>query len=249
MGNSSSKKKSKAGGSGSLLSPAGPIFVSHSNTSTSSSSSSSSSSSRKNEPDEEFVPNCVPLGLYPECHWDLRTIRKMVKNGQIAPIVKGDSEASDLTADLDECPICMLSYQDLNHTSCCKQIMCSECFLQLKPPTGPSHCPFCNKDVLEVTYSTKSKEEREQDLQEKQAAKEAQERAHKIEEEMYEERRKSSAALLINTSSSNLSEDYSSPPSVPDFSYDDIVQLENLTDAQREDMLLQLAMQMSLAES
>lgn len=107
MGNSSSKKKNKGAVSSPYLLSPGPVPVPYNNTSTSS-SSSSSSSSRKNEPDEEVVPNCIPLGLYPECHWDLRTIRKMVKNGQIAPIVKGDSEASDLTADLDECPICML---------------------------------------------------------------------------------------------------------------------------------------------
>ena len=110
MGNSASKKKSKAGGASVSRHtyPSGPLY-SHSSSPSLSTTSSSSSSSFKVEPeDDEVVANCVPVGLYPECHWSLKAIRKMVQNQQIAPIVKGDSEVSDLTVDLDECPICML---------------------------------------------------------------------------------------------------------------------------------------------
>lgn len=88
-----------------------------------------------------------------------------------------------LYKDADECPICFLSYPPyLNHTRCCGQEICSECFVQIKradphypeghgensdnpspepqsedQPSGqlisePACCPFCQQSELGVTY-------------------------------------------------------------------------------------------------
>ena len=56
-------------------------------------------------PQQRQVKNCVPLGLYPECSWDLNILKKHIGNKNLAPIFKGTDQ--NLT-DLEECPICFL---------------------------------------------------------------------------------------------------------------------------------------------
>lgn len=79
-----------------------------------------------------------------------------------------------------ECPICFLYYPPyLNHTRCCDQPICSECFVQIKRPdphfpenhgdeenqnpesnpeaaemliSEPATCPYCQQPELGVTY-------------------------------------------------------------------------------------------------
>ncbi|ERT00542.1 hypothetical protein HMPREF1624_03915 [Sporothrix schenckii ATCC 58251] len=49
------------------------------------------------------------------------------------PYVNGQPIEVFLYKDADECPICFLSYPPyLNHTRCCDQAICSECFVQIK---------------------------------------------------------------------------------------------------------------------
>ncbi|CAK7241305.1 MAG: SNF1-interacting protein [Sporothrix thermara] len=49
------------------------------------------------------------------------------------PYVNGQPIEVFLYKDADECPICFLSYPPyLNHTRCCGQEICSECFVQIK---------------------------------------------------------------------------------------------------------------------
>ncbi|KAM0212594.1 hypothetical protein ACHAPA_002939 [Fusarium lateritium] len=99
------------------------------------------------------------------------------------PFVNGQPLEVFLYKDADECPICFLTYPPhLNHTRCCDQPICSECFVQIKrtdphlpehhpngeardpneglnpddPPemliSEPSACPYCQQPEFGVTY-------------------------------------------------------------------------------------------------
>ncbi|KAJ6546504.1 zf-C3HC4 type zinc finger protein [Mycena vulgaris] len=61
-----------------------------------------------------------------------------------------------------ECPICFLYYPpNINHSRCCDQAICTECFVQIKrsePTTThlvsePAACPYCVQDNFGVVYS------------------------------------------------------------------------------------------------
>jgi hypothetical protein len=61
-----------------------------------------------------------------------------------------------------ECPICFLYYPpNINHSRCCDQAICSECFVQLKrtEPTvthmvsEPACCPFCVQENFGIVYT------------------------------------------------------------------------------------------------
>ncbi|KAI9315372.1 hypothetical protein BX666DRAFT_394915 [Dichotomocladium elegans] len=60
-----------------------------------------------------------------------------------------------------ECPICFLYYpQNINHSRCCDQPVCTECFLQIKRHddslSEPATCPFCLEDNFGVVYTPPS---------------------------------------------------------------------------------------------
>ncbi|KAJ6513851.1 hypothetical protein C8R47DRAFT_1092091 [Mycena vitilis] len=61
-----------------------------------------------------------------------------------------------------ECPICFLYYPpNINHSRCCDQAICTECFVQIKrsePTTThlvsePAACPYCVQDNFGIVYS------------------------------------------------------------------------------------------------
>ncbi|KAF9484942.1 hypothetical protein BDN70DRAFT_871933 [Pholiota conissans] len=61
-----------------------------------------------------------------------------------------------------ECPICFLYYPpNINHSRCCDQAICTECFVQIKraEPTAthlvsePAACPYCVQDNFGVVYN------------------------------------------------------------------------------------------------
>ena len=99
------------------------------------------------------------------------------------PFVNGQPLEVFLYKDATECPICFLTYPPyLNHTRCCDQPICSECFVQIKraephlpehhpdgeardpnaplqpedPPemlmSEPTSCPYCQQPEFGVTY-------------------------------------------------------------------------------------------------
>ncbi|KAK3331889.1 hypothetical protein B0T19DRAFT_88113 [Cercophora scortea] len=94
------------------------------------------------------------------------------------PFVNGQPLEVFLYKDATECPICFLSYPPyLNHTRCCDQAICSECFVQIKRPdphfpeghnendpgsnpeeiagflvSEPACCPYCTQPDFGVTY-------------------------------------------------------------------------------------------------
>ncbi|KAJ9142465.1 C2H2 zinc finger protein [Pleurostoma richardsiae] len=95
------------------------------------------------------------------------------------PFVNGQPLEVFLYKDGLECPICFLYYPPyLNHTRCCDQPICSECFVQIKRPdphypeghgdqndasanpeetagqlvSEPACCPYCQQPEFGVTY-------------------------------------------------------------------------------------------------
>lgn len=96
------------------------------------------------------------------------------------PFVNGQPLEVFLYKDGTECPLCLMYYPSyLNRTRCCDQLICSECFVQIKrpdphypehheqdgtdspastdEPTGelimePAKCPYCTQTEFGVTY-------------------------------------------------------------------------------------------------
>lgn len=94
------------------------------------------------------------------------------------PFVNGQPLEVFLYKEGAECPICFLYYPPyLNHTRCCDQPICSECFVQIKRPdphfpeghdnqenpednpdaadmliSEPAQCPYCQQPEFGITY-------------------------------------------------------------------------------------------------
>eukprot|EP00612_Vaucheria_litorea_P001444 CAMPEP_0171452710 /NCGR_PEP_ID=MMETSP0945-20130129/708_1 /TAXON_ID=109269 /ORGANISM="Vaucheria litorea, Strain CCMP2940" /LENGTH=418 /DNA_ID=CAMNT_0011977429 /DNA_START=96 /DNA_END=1352 /DNA_ORIENTATION=+ len=93
---------------------------------------------------------CKPTGLYSSCPWDTGTVRKWILDGKVAPRFPSieDSDSHN-----EECPICFMGYIGVNTTQCCKKPLCTECYLQLKPPRSSVSCPFCNSHKFSIVYN------------------------------------------------------------------------------------------------
>ncbi|KAI1271926.1 hypothetical protein F5Y07DRAFT_326698 [Xylaria sp. FL0933] len=98
------------------------------------------------------------------------------------PFVNGQALEVFLYKDGEECPLCLMYYPPyLNRTRCCCQVICSECFVQIKRPDPhfpehhgdgsnpaesesnpdernerlimePAKCPYCTQSDFGVTY-------------------------------------------------------------------------------------------------
>ena len=105
-----------------------------------------------------FVLPCthttVSRSLYPSCPWDDKAIRRLIGDGKLAGRYKGSDDGL-------ECPICFFSYPHVNQTLCCQGLLCTECFLQIKPQKKGTPCPFCNHPKLSVKICKDSPEEEE----------------------------------------------------------------------------------------
>lgn len=143
--------------------------------------------------------HCVPLGLYPKCPWDLRSLKRLIMEKKLAPIFKGVDDPPENVV-MDECPICMLYYPGgLNVARCCKKDICTECFLQIRLPGNAPRpaCPFCQREGFDISFSgpksaaVRAKEEEEErkvrELEAKVRAEEK-ERDAKREKELAEKR-------------------------------------------------------------
>ncbi|KAK9086015.1 hypothetical protein Sjap_026426 [Stephania japonica] len=114
-----------------------------------------------------------PQGLYQHSDVDHKKLRKLILDSKLAPCYPGDDECA---CDLEECPICFLYYPSLNRSTCCTKGICTECFLQMKPPhsTRPTQCPFCKTSNYQVEYrGVRSKEEKGMEQVEEQKVIEA----------------------------------------------------------------------------
>jgi len=104
----------------------------------------------------ELDKRCQPSGLYGDCSWDEKAIRRLIGDGRIAARVKGEDSPDSSSGCTEECPICFLMYSDINKTTCCHANMCTECFLQVRPQKEKqSTCPFCNSEDFSVVMVKK----------------------------------------------------------------------------------------------
>jgi len=107
---------------------------------------------------------------------------------KLAPFFKGEDDAG---GDKEECPICMLYYPGgLNRSNCCRQGICSECFLQVSPRANrTASCPFCKRENYATTFrGPMNAAERERLQEEEQRAIEAQIGTRNREEKAYLDR-------------------------------------------------------------
>ncbi|KAL3661362.1 hypothetical protein V7S43_013566 [Phytophthora oleae] len=123
--------------------------------STSKKPSGISSHRRHSTSTRELEKYTQPTGLYPSCPWELKTARRLIMEHKLAPRFSG-KEAKEGCFTL-ECPICFMFYPgSLNMTSCCNKPICSECYLQIRPPQKPISCPFCNQESFSIRYTQPS---------------------------------------------------------------------------------------------
>jgi len=100
----------------------------------------------------ELDKRCQPSGLYESCQWDDRTIRKLIGDGRLAARLKGGEDRDEKRN--QECPICFLTYSEVNVTKCCQANICTECFLQVRPQREKQACcPFCNNEKLSIAIA------------------------------------------------------------------------------------------------
>jgi hypothetical protein len=148
----------------------------------------------KSKENAELVRQSQPSGLYPNFYWNQKTVRNLIAAKRLAPITPGTEEAN--SEQDEECPICFLNYQPgLNRSVCCRQSVCSECYLQIRRPNQPVECPFCMNERWRVAFTgPKSAEqlEREHDEQEKVRLLEEKVRREEIERD----RKREEARLL-----------------------------------------------------
>lgn len=79
-------------------------------------------------------------------------MRRLIGDGKLAARLGGSESRSSPTD--RECPICFLHYPQVNITGCCAASICTECYLQIRPPKEKSSaCPFCNNPKLTVSVA------------------------------------------------------------------------------------------------
>ncbi|SJX60334.1 uncharacterized protein SRS1_11648 [Sporisorium reilianum f. sp. reilianum] len=107
----------------------------------------------------------IPHGVYtgPQ-DYDQHFVRQSIVDRRLAPLCKGTDDEEELADSRfnSECPICFLNYPTpLNFSRCCRQPICTECFVQMKradpnshnpPSSEPRACPFCVEPEFGVTY-------------------------------------------------------------------------------------------------
>ncbi|EGZ16241.1 hypothetical protein PHYSODRAFT_354883, partial [Phytophthora sojae] len=117
--------------------------------------STSKKAKRHSVSNRELEKFTQPTGLYPSCPWELKAARRLIVERKIAPRFPG-REAKEGCFAL-ECPICFMFYPgSLNMSSCCNKPICSECYLQIRPPQKSICCPFCNQEAFTIRYTAPS---------------------------------------------------------------------------------------------
>jgi len=103
--------------------------------------------------EEELDRRCEPSGLYANCERNTKTIRRRIAKGKLAARLVGSS--TRILSTYQECPICFMHYKEVNTTMCCEAVLCTECYLQIKPTSKDAPCPFCNSPKLSVKPALK----------------------------------------------------------------------------------------------
>lgn len=119
----------------------------------------------------------APQKLYCYNEVDLRKLRRLIKDNKLAPCFPGEDSESQ---ELEDCPICFLSYPSLNRAVCCHKPICTECFLQVKSQQAGScpKCPYCKADFSIYFHGPLSAEEKRKLHAEEQQQAQAITRSH-----------------------------------------------------------------------
>jgi len=185
-----------------------------------------------------------PQGLYDHDDVDLKKLKRLIVKGKLAPCYPGKEVGDDAAdddddddddddawkvgspkvkkQDLDECPICFLSYPSLNHSKCCNSGICTECFLQLKAPARhvTVQCPFCKTPSYSVQFrGCRTDEERAAAAEEEAAVAAAEKKAkeHELQRAREREARRQEkrAAMALGDDAEETSTDFESAPTSP----------------------------------
>ena len=113
------------------------------------------------------------------------TVQHLIGEQKLAPrqmmmeadaVVQGVAIVDEPEGNL-ECPICFNNYHALNNVVCCKQRICTNCYVELRnaqPVAKNCHCPFCHQLGFVTTYTAPSQFDYSNDVSfEKSGKKEA----------------------------------------------------------------------------
>jgi len=143
----------------------------------------------RNPDSRELLKYTAATGLYRSVVWDRKAVRKSVLERHLAPLYPGSHEKTK--DEMEECPICFLFYPGgLNRSVCCRQGICTECYLQVKPhSTVQAECPFCKRSGYAVMFrGPLSKEERQREEEEQKKVLQIQEKMRQEEERRDQQR-------------------------------------------------------------
>ncbi|KAH8060967.1 ATP-binding cassette subfamily B [Aureococcus anophagefferens] len=79
--------------------------------------------------------------------WDVSAVSSLIAEGRLSGARDGSEKWRHGAV---ECPICFLYYDGVNAASCCRQPICTTCYLQVKPQRAHVPCPFCSRDDFEA---------------------------------------------------------------------------------------------------
>ena len=85
----------------------------------------SSSEGRLNIPEELLKPASYQMDSKHQ-----KRLKKMIVDGKLAPCYRPKEWQDDDNP--EECPICLLNYPCLNRSECCRQGICTECYIQVR---------------------------------------------------------------------------------------------------------------------
>ncbi|KAJ9456397.1 Protein sip5 [Diplonema papillatum] len=120
-------------------------------------------------------------GLYASYSLDAETTAWAITSKILAPCTRGLPDEAD---GLEDCPICFMWYAGgLNRTACCRQNICTECYLQFEVQKldgigfQGGQCPFCNGKPFVAVHEgsvplevLKQQHEEQRAIEEKQRA-------------------------------------------------------------------------------
>ncbi|KAL4855427.1 hypothetical protein ACK3TF_003970 [Chlorella vulgaris] len=72
-------------------------------------------------------------------------VKRLIKTQQLAPCWTPLKDGQG-----HECPVCEENYIRLNHTGCCDQEICTECFMTIVASCDEAWCPYCQVEALQV---------------------------------------------------------------------------------------------------
>lgn len=123
----------------------------------------------------------TPEPLWPRSQWPVSVARKLAATGEVAPL--DNTRAGDASDDAEECPICLEAFtRGLNTAWCCKQLICTDCFLQSQTPVFTNSCPFCKHVQFRVSFKgASSPDDIKRRHQEEHAVQEAEKRIREAE--------------------------------------------------------------------